>query len=69
MNAFDIPSKSCMLVEKTGYPQLTYYHRAMAAGVHPRQLRRAGLPVIDRRFKAKNPAGSSHRAGPSNQSN
>lgn len=33
-------------------PQLSYYHRKMAMGIHPRQLRKAGLPVIDQRFRA-----------------
>lgn len=54
MNAFTIPAKSCLFDEfaiKPAYPQLTYYHRAMAAGTHPRKLRSLGLPVVDRRFK------------------
>ena len=55
MNAFTIPAKSCLLDElgkKPTYPQLSYYHRAMANGTHPRKLRSLGLPVVDRRFKA-----------------
>jgi len=55
MNAFDIPAKSCLFDElktKAAYPQLSYYHRAMANGTHPRKLRSLGLPVIDRRFTA-----------------
>ena len=61
MSAFTIPAKSCMLVEKASYPQLTYYHRAMANGTHPRKLRSLGLPVVDRRFKA-NKAKNLHSA-------
>jgi len=53
MNAFQIPAKSIFLPEpKRSYPQLDYYHRKMALGTHPRQLRRAGLPVVDQRIKA-----------------
>lgn len=33
-------------------PQLAYYRRTQALGIHPRQLRKAGLLVLDRRFKA-----------------
>ena len=33
-------------------PQLAYYHRKFTLGIHPRQLRRQGLPVIDQRFNA-----------------
>lgn len=51
MNAFDIPEKSRFVEEKKTYPQLSYYHRAMANGTHPRKLRSLGLPVVDRRFK------------------
>ncbi len=50
-NAFTIPAKSVFAPPAT-YPQLSYYHRAMAAGTHPRKLRSLGLPVVDRRFKA-----------------
>ena len=48
-NAFDwqAPEQA-----KPAYPQLSYYHRAMAAGTRPRKLRSLGLPVVDRRFKA-----------------
>jgi hypothetical protein len=58
MNAFTIPDKSFMTDKyvKAPYPQLAYYHRAMAAGNHPRKLRSLGLPVVDRRFKVKEPA-------------
>lgn len=53
MNAFEIPAKSIFAVEpKRSYPQLDYYHRKMALGTHPRQLRRAGLDVVDQRFKS-----------------
>lgn len=42
MNAFQIPAKSIFAVEpKRSYPQLDYYHRKMALGIHPRQLRKA----------------------------
>ena len=63
MNAFDIPAVSCFASEhvKPAYPQLTYYHRAMKAGTHPRKLRSQGLEVLDRRFKA-NKARSTSRA-------
>ena len=36
---------------KPDYPQLSYYHRKYALGIHPRQLRREGKEVIDQRFK------------------
>lgn len=54
MNAFNIPARSCFVEDskiKAPYPQLTYYHRAMADGTHPRKRRSLGLPVVDRRFK------------------
>ena len=54
MNAFTIPAVSCFASEhiKPTYPQLSYYHRAMKDGTHPRKLRSLGLPVVDRRFAA-----------------
>ena len=33
---------------KKEYPQLSYYHRKIALGIHPRQLRKQGLPVLNR---------------------
>ena len=33
------------LKPKPDYSQLSYYHRKYALGIHPRQLRREGLPV------------------------
>jgi hypothetical protein len=39
-------------VAKKISPQLAYYYRSKGAGIHPTQLRRAGLPVVDRRYKA-----------------
>ena len=56
MNAFHwMQEKSALSADfapiKT-YPQLSYYHRKTALGIHPRQLRKAGLPVIDQRGNA-----------------
>lgn len=52
-NAFTIPKKSifCEAVEKPISPQLAYKRRKLALGIHPDQLRKQGLPVIDQRFK------------------
>jgi hypothetical protein len=46
MNAFTIPEKSCFHIETKSYPQLDYYHRAMANGTHPRLLRKQGVSVL-----------------------
>lgn len=32
-------------------PQLAYYHRKYALGIHPRQIRYEGKEVVDQRFK------------------
>ena len=56
MNAFSIPERSMFAPEPQRTepisPQLAYYRRTQALGIHPRQLRKAGLLVLDRRFKA-----------------
>ena len=56
MNAFTIPDQSVFAPDPSRSgpvsPQLAYYHRTRALGIHPRQLRKAGLPVKDRRYKA-----------------
>jgi hypothetical protein len=58
MNPFNWQSEKSVLAqsfsiepERKSYPQLNYYHRKMAEGTHPRQIRRAGLEVVDQRFK------------------
>lgn len=46
-------------------PQLAYYRRKMAAGTHPKQLRKAGQPVIDQRFhKNRGKTGATHAMQP-----
>lgn len=52
LNAFHWRENAAPAPVKPAYPQLSYYHRKMAQGVHPRQLRREGKPVVDQRYKA-----------------
>lgn len=45
LNAFHWRENRAKEEPKPQYPQLSYYHRKMAQGTHPRQLRKQGLPV------------------------
>jgi hypothetical protein len=46
LHAFHWKENTVKPEPKPEYPQLSYYHRKMAQGTHPRQLRRQGLPVL-----------------------
>lgn len=47
-NAFHWRENRPQVGPKPAYPQLSYYHRKIAMGTHPRQLRKQGLPVLSR---------------------
>jgi hypothetical protein len=52
LNAFHWRENTPKPEPKKEYPQLSYYHRKYALGIHPRQLRKEGKEVLDQRFKA-----------------
>lgn len=48
LNAFHWRENRVQEEPKPISPQLAYYYKKIALGIHPRQLRRQGLPVMSR---------------------